>query len=378
LSYEDSFFAKVSKSESKRRYVGFIPTGKSAIDTQLQVFANLFTARLEVYKKLIQNGKNDYHIFDKYWTLVSYYNSLKDVGKIHNKVGDEISNFTSTLQIRMNGEQPHYKFNYSSLYNRDVELTSRVESSKIKQTLKDLEENIFTEDTIKKLKNGNTYVTNIKDLVLATNMISVGIDIERFNVMLINGQPRNIAEYIQASSRIGRKYKGLVIDLLDANRARDKSHFEHFIPFHQAFYKSVEPISITPFTKNTLEKMLTSIMITYVRHKIPGMSANNAAQYFQPNMLDEFKKEIKKRFNNPTIYKIFEEKLQKLSDEWIEKIKKEDLKNYVPIKTKFKTEAGLLIKPAEKHFGGNIIWSVMQSMREIDTNSFIKIELPKI
>lgn len=377
LSYEDSFFAKVSKEESKRRYIGFIPTGKSAIDTQLQVFANLFIARLEVYKTLILKGKNDYQIFDKYWTLVSYYNSLKDVGKIHNKVGDEISNFTSTLQIRKNGEQPQYKFNYSYLYNRDVELTSRVESSKIKQTLKELEENTFTETTIKKSSTGNTYVTNIIDLVLATNMISVGIDIERFNVMLINGQPRNIAEYIQASSRVGRKYKGLVIDLLDANRARDKSHFEHFIPFHQAFYKSVEPISITPFTENTLEKMLTSIMITYIRHKIPGMAANNAAQHFQPNMLDDLKKEIKKRFNNATIYKIFEEKLQKLSDEWIEKIEKEGLKNYEPINTKFKTETGLLIKPSEKHFGDSIIWSVMQSMREIDTNSFVKIGLPK-
>ena len=103
LSYSDSFFAKISKrkSKSKRRYLGFMPTGKSTIDTQLQMIANLFVARLEAYKKLIQKGVNDYKIFDKYWTIVSYYNSLKDVGKIHNKVGDEIS----TLH-------QHYKINY--------------------------------------------------------------------------------------------------------------------------------------------------------------------------------------------------------------------------------------------------------------------------
>ena len=129
-------------------------------------------------------------------------------------------------------------------------------------------------------------------------MISVGIDIDRFNIMLINSQPKNVAEYIQASSRVGRKYKGLVIDLFDANRARDKSHFEHFIPFHQAFYKSVEPVSLTPFTENTLEKMLTSIMITYVRHKVPRMASNNSAQYFKPEMLDGLKIEIKKRFSD--------------------------------------------------------------------------------
>lgn len=315
LSYDDSFFAKVSKTESNRRYLGFIPTGKSSIDTQLQLLANLFVARLEVYKTLILNGENDFKIFDKYWTIVSYYNSLKDVGKIHNKVGDEISTFTEALQKKLFGDNLNYKFNHAQLYNRDEELTSRIDSSKIKQTLKRLEENTFGQDTIQKSENGNTYVkTGIIDLVLATNMISVGIDIDRFNVMLINSQPKNVAEYIQASSRVGRKYKGLVVDLLDANRARDKSHFEHFIPFHQAFYKSVEPVSITPFTENTLEKMLASIMITYVRHKISGMASNNSAQYFQPEMLDGLKAEIKNRFNdNQNVYQMFERKLQDLS-----------------------------------------------------------------
>ena len=372
LSYSDSFFAKVSKTESKRRYLGFIPTGKSTIDTQLQMIANLLVARLEVYKKLIQKGVNDYEIFDKYWTIVSYYNSLKDVGKIHNKVGDEISTFTSTLQKKLFGENPNYKFNYAYLYNRDEELTSRIESSKIKQTLKRLEEKTFNENTIKKDKNGNTYVTDIIDLVLATNMISVGIDIDRFNIMLINGQPRNIAEYIQASSRVGRKHKGLVINLLDANRARDKSYFEHFVPFHQAFYKSVEPVSLTPFTENTLEKMLASIVITYVRHKFPDMTSNDSAKNFKPNMLDGLKNEIKRRFpNNPQTYQLFERKLKILSDDWLDKIKNHNLKNYEATNK----EIGLLVKSHE-NIDKDELWSVMQSMREIDTNSFIKIKLP--
>lgn len=378
LSYSDSFFAKVSKTDSKRRYLGFIPTGKSTIDTQLHMIANLFVARFEAYKKLILNDNHDYKIFDKYWTIVSYYNSLKDVGKIHNKVGDEISNFTSTLQNKLYGDNPYDKFNHAYLYNRDEELTGRIDSSKIKQTLKRLEENTFNENSIKKDKNGNTYVTDIIDLMLATNMISVGIDIDRFNIMLINGQPRNVAEYIQASSRVGRKYKGLVIDLLDANRARDKSHFEHFVPFHQAFYKSVEPVSLTPFTENTLEKMLASIMVTYVRHKTTDvpMASNDSAQYFEPKMLDGLKDEIKKRFEKyPRIYSLFEQKLQELSDDWVFKINDPDinLKCY-----DHNTETHLLQKPSEKGFSKDNIWSVMQSMREIDTNSFIKVGLPKI
>jgi hypothetical protein len=378
LSYDDSFFAKVSKTESTRRYLGFIPTGKSSIDTQLQLIANLFVARLEVYKTLILNEEKDYEIFDKYWTLVSYYNSLKDVGKIHNKVGDEISTFTEALQKKLYGDNPNYKFNHAKLYERDEELTSRIDSSKIKQTLKRLEENTFDQDTIQKSETGNTYLkTGIIDLVLATNMISVGIDIKRFNIMLINSQPKNVAEYIQASSRVGRKYKGLVVDLLDANRARDKSHFEHFIPFHQAFYKSVEPVSITPFTENTLEKMLTSIMITYVRHKITDvpMASNNSAQNFKPEMLDGLKIEIKNRFkDNHNVYEMFERKLQDLSNDWLDKKENHDLKNYEATNT----EIGLLVKPSEKSFDENDLWSVMQSMREIDTNSFIKVGLPNI
>lgn len=376
LSSSDSFFAKVSSTKSTRRYIGFIPTGKSSIDTQLQMFANLFVARLEVYKELILNGVNDYEIFDKYWTLISYYNSLKDVGKIHNKVGDEISTFTSALQKKLYGDNPNDRFNYEYLYNRDEELTSRIDSTKIKQTLKRLEENTFDKETIQKYSNGNTYVkSGIIDLVLATNMISVGIDIERFNVMLINSQPKNVAEYIQASSRVGRKYKGLVIDLLDANRARDKSHFEHFIPFHQAFYKSVEPVSLTPFTENTLEKMLASIMITYVRHKVIGMASNNSAQYFQPEMLDGLKTGIKKRYSTDSkVYQLFENKLKVLSDDWLEQIENHDLKNYESTKT----EIGLLVKPAQKSYDKDDLWSVMQSMREIDTNSFIKVGLPNI
>ena len=243
-----------------------------------------------------------------------------------------------------------------------------------------MEENTFDQDTIQKSEIGNTYVKiGIIDLVLATNMISVGIDIDRFNIMLINSQPKNVAEYIQASSRVGRKYKGLVVDLLDANRARDKSHFEHFIPFHQAFYKSVEPVSITPFTENTLEKMLTSIMITYVRHtnNVKGipMASNNSAQNFQLEMLDGLKNEIKNRFREShNVFQMFERKLQDLADDWVDKIQNHDLKNYEPTTT----EIGLLVKPAEKSFDETDLWSVMQSMREIDTNSFIKIGLPNI
>lgn len=360
LDHTDSFFARESKQKSKRRYMGIMPTGKTALDTQLQILAHLLVSRIEIYQN--QELRD---VLKHYWTIVSYYNSLKDVGKIANKVGDELFDYTRALQINLFGENPEFRFNYSGLTYRQEELTSRIESYRIKHVLKQLEERFFSPTKIKKNENGETSIYEVIDLILATNMISVGIDIGSLNLMVINSQPKNIAEYIQASSRVGRQNYGLVITLLDANRARDKSYFEHFIPFHQAFYKSVEPLSITPFTENTIDKMLTSIMITFIRHKIPGMAQNSSAHYFDKSMLNELIDFIKQRFGNYVEeYKIFEARINMLADEWIQWIKEHDYKKY----------SELMKKPVQKDTSEDDKWIVMQSMREIDTSTYIKIK----
>ena len=183
LSYSDSFFAKESKEKSRRKYIGFMPVGKTAIDTQLQVIAHLLEARIE----------NIVPINDNYWTLVSYYNSLKDVGKIRNKVGDEIITNTRTLQKRLWGTDNPWNYNHKFLEDRTEELTARVESSKIKTVLKQLENSVELVDRVS--EKGEAYKAikfDVIDLVLATNMFSVGIDIGRLNLMLINGMPKNI------------------------------------------------------------------------------------------------------------------------------------------------------------------------------------------
>ena len=119
--------------------------------------------------------------------------------------------------------------------------------------------------------------------------------------------------------------------------------------------------------------MLASLIVTFVRHKIPGMAPNDAAQYFQPEFLNELKNEIEKRFNsNPRLYKYFETELKKLSDDWENKVNNYGLKYYYK-----KGQVSLLKKPDEKELNSNKHWTIMQSMREIDTNSFIRIDLPK-
>ena len=92
----------------------------------------------------------------------------------------------------------------------------------------------------------------IIDVLLCTNMLSVGVDVDRLGVMLINGQPKSTSEYIQASGRIGRKFPGLIITSYNFLKPRDLSHYENFLYYHSTFHKNVEPVSITPFAFTNL------------------------------------------------------------------------------------------------------------------------------
>lgn len=358
---KDGFFMK-EDPHRERRYTGLMPTGKTYIDTQIQILAHLIFARLETY---LDNRSTDE--INDYWTIVSYFNSLKDLGRIYNKIGDEISSSSSSLQNRLislyNADFDENRFNISYLSSRTRELTSRIESTKIKHYLSEIEKT-FDHNKIKMSKKGSSYITDIVDLILATNMISVGIDISRLNVLLINGMPRNVAEYIQASSRIGRKNKGIVISLLDPNKAREKSYFENFNIFHKTFYKHIEPLSLTPFTEETIEKMASSILISYLRNKYQNMSADKEILNFEKSMIDPLLEFIKNRFSNkaPEL-NLFIKKIDALTKDLKFKIEDNSISTY-------KT---LLVRPSEKQ-EYNKEWLTMQSMREIDSSTFIQIK----
>lgn len=351
VTYDDNFFSYVS-TESKRKHIGFMPTGKTALNSQIRILGNLLLARIELYKyfRVKENLSQEEAISreNNFWTIVSFYNSLRDVGKVYNKVPAEISDFLKLLHNRYQLNKQVYGFNYFGLAGRTKELTSRIESNSIKKLLNELEMpfSLITKDSM-------SFVQNTVDLVLASNMFSVGIDIERLNVMLMNGQPKNVAEYIQASSRVGRKDKGIVINLLDANRSRDKSYFENYVPFNNAYYKFVEPLSVTPFTEIALDKVLASLLVCYVRHK-QGLYLDKRAKEFTGNY-EELKIFISERIKNKKQLEYALEKLKVLSEKWTAK------------------EGDLTYKILIKKMSDLDDWSLMMSMREIDTNSIVKI-----
>jgi ATP-dependent helicase YprA (DUF1998 family) len=112
------------------------------------------------------------------------------------------------------------------------------------------------------------------DVVLASNMLSVGVDIPRLGLMLVNGQPKGIAEYIQATSRVGRRHPGLVVCLLNNGKARDRSHFETFRTWHATLYRDVEATSVTPFASRARDRALHAALVAAARHLVPGLSRN--------------------------------------------------------------------------------------------------------
>ena len=136
------------------------------------------------------------------------------------------------------------------------------------------------------------------DVVLATNMISVGLDVGRLNIMLMNGMPLNTAEYIQASSRVARKTEGIVFSLFDPNNTRDLSYYEDFVPFHKTFYKQVEPISVTPFAENALDKLLFTAIVTYFRHKLGFYENKMPYSLIQSDNKKQLENELNNIFNS--------------------------------------------------------------------------------
>ncbi|MDD4543862.1 MAG: helicase-related protein, partial [Clostridia bacterium] len=239
-----------------RKYVGLIPSGKTKAMMEIRIMSALLQ---RVYMLDIPD-----EVKDKLWTLTTYFNSLKDLGKASTLVQDDVKDFIIRIAYRL--------FTKHRLIVSADELTSRVTTTELNETLDKLEKLEYSQINIEKKR----YASNI---LLATNMISVGIDVARLNVMLILGQPKLTSEYIQASSRIGRLYPGVAFIQYDGTKNRDRSHYERFRAYHESFYRYVEPTGATPFSKPARERALHAIVTSILRQE-SGLHKDNEAIYF--------------------------------------------------------------------------------------------------
>jgi hypothetical protein len=240
LSARDSFFARetvIAQSDaatSGRLYVGVNAPGSSTKTLLVRVYSILLAA---AHVEL----QTDPAKADPYGTLVGYFNSLRALGGAKRVVEDDVK----LVRLR-------YLANQRGFPRRSIddpqELTSRIDSWKIPGLLKKLDNQFPREKTDWPV-----------DVLLATNMISVGVDIDRLGLMVVTGQPKTSAEYIQATSRVGRKHPGLVITMYNWLGARDLSHYERFESYHSALYRYVEAISVTPFSSRALDRGLRGV-----------------------------------------------------------------------------------------------------------------------
>ncbi|MCG1037713.1 helicase-related protein [Polaribacter sargassicola] len=319
ITCDDSFFAfykrkktAIETYESKRKYVGVLPIGKTQVWMQLRIISITLSHRLKYFKEkytIDQVFENPTildelkKVFDYFHTVLAYYNSLKDVGKAQSQLdhylpGDISFIIKNTIPwsfldsiIRSDGE-----INYS-------ELTGRLSGEEVKTNLAEIEKKWSLLD---KIDNGNKFKLNKisnPEFIIATNMISVGIDVSRFNTIVINSMPRNIAEYIQASSRVARDEDGIVFTVHHPFRSRDISHYQKFKEFHEKFYSYVEPISVTPFASKALDRYLAMYAIVIIRHnEILGLMNNDSAREIDNDKIETIKGlinvEIQEVYNN--------------------------------------------------------------------------------
>lgn len=241
LSAADSGFAVEDPEAPGRLYAAVTTAGRSAKFSLQATAATLLQSARAAFPSE--------DAADPYWTLVAYFNSLRELGGALVLMQDDVAD-TVGMYARRRGEQ-------SRLVKAVEELTSRRSQTEVLDMLGLL--------ATKAGKDGSL------DAVLASNMLSVGVDVPRLGVMLVNGQPKGIAEYIQATSRVGRRHPGLVVTVLNNAKARDRSHYETFPTWHATLYRDVEATSVTPFASRARDRALHAVLVALVRHLVPGM-----------------------------------------------------------------------------------------------------------
>ena len=229
------------KGERGRRYVGVTTAGRSAKFALQAVAASLMHTAMSGLDPADR---------DAYWTLITYFNSLRELGGALVLMQDDVHDslkLLSDLRVEQRREPQIIE-----------ELTSRLSQDEVREML----DRMAIPDT----------EPDALDAVLATNMLSVGVDIPRLGLMAVNGQPKTVAEYIQATSRVGRNgVRGLVVAVLNSAKPRDRSHYETFRTWHESLYRDVEATSVTPFASRARDRALHAALVAVVRHLVPGM-----------------------------------------------------------------------------------------------------------
>lgn len=364
LTPDDNYFSKSADRESTgtRQYVGVISPGASHSTLLIHLYASLLQAAKEL------NAPDE--IVDTYWTLLGYFNSLRVLGSAYLHVVDDIPARIKVISERLqtepraeNGIEPY-------------ELTSRVSAAEI-LSIRD--------------RMNNRYPDNSPEVVLATNMISVGLDIDRLGLMVVAGQPQNTSEYIQATSRVGRKHPGLVFVAFNAQRSRDVSHFEGFVSFHRALYRAVEATTATPFAARARDRGAHGMLVAAFRmlfseirndtDVVNIMLLSDESKETVINQIVERAKRIDESENSGiSNWETLRVQLHQLLSSWESEVKNSQIQRFGSMGSSQHNKVSVsLLRAAKDLRAGDsptaeIPWDTLTSLRDVDVETPLHLE----
>ena len=352
IDSRDSYFARQADTEviPGRLYVGFFAPGKSMKTAEVRVYANLL--------QKIHELQVEPRFKDPYWTLVGYFNSLRELGGAVRLAEDDIRERIKVISRRTENMTPR---NTEAVQ----ELNSRIASSTIPEVLDRMSREIGDPSAI--------------DLILASNMISVGVDIDRLGLMIVTGQPKITSEYIQATSRIGRKFPGLVVTIYNWTRPRDRSHYEKFIGYHSALYSQVEPTGVTPFSSRARDRGLPGVLISLVRHLSDDMNPEDAAVRLEqnPDVLEKARNIILKRIQDidPDEVEDAGVEIDMIVERWASLASDGELLYSTSLANPDKLH--LMLSPENLNEGETDAFNVLNSLRDVEGETDLYIFKPR-
>ena len=288
-------------------------------------------------------------VIDPYYTLVGYFNSIRELGGAVRLLQDDIPKRIYRIKNKYGLDKQRY-------LNHNVEITSRMSSYKIPEKLNQLETTCASRDCL--------------DTAIATNMIAVGMDVDRLGLMVVTGQPKQNSEYIQATSRIGRAFPGLVVTLYNAYRPRDLSHYENFTGYHSQLYRFVEGTTATPFSARARDRVLHALIISAIRLNYPNMANNPDAAAIgslSAEQIDSVKRLIIDRLNiiKPSARTDAEMEIDQFIDWWkLRAVQTKPLRYYVVGTEHYNRLMNPYDKPHEEDEK-----ATLQSMREVESSA---------
>jgi len=345
----DSFYSREDRSVPGRLYLGAMPSGQTGQTALVQTVAALLQAPIETRIK----GK----ALDTWWTLPIYHNSRRELGKTMTLSRDDIPARIGVIASEKN------RFRKC---DEIEELSSNIKGYQIPEVLEKLKQTVHDKGAV--------------DILPCTNMISVGVDISRLGIMLINGQPKTTSEYIQASSRVGRNKDyppAIILTLFSPSKPRDRSHYETFNTYHQALYRHVEPTSITPWALPARDRAFHASLVALVRLSGHLLGNEDVGRFDKNN--DEFKS-LNINFRERVIASALDMEQSEIDkiinhlvaiiDEWHAAARDGEINRYDAGK------GGQQFNPLLKEFGKTKkkgLWDTLNSMRNVDTETLIKV-----